>query len=94
MPNGRSLVGWVNHRATHQRLFAAAREAFGALDVLGNNAGIYEFSPLENVTAEHFHKQFDLNVLGLLLASREAVIHSVEERHHLPRRIPVFEQRS
>ena len=56
-----------------RRLFAEAREAFGPLDILVNNAGIYEFAPLENVTAEHFHKMFDLNVLGLLFASQEAV---------------------
>jgi 3-oxoacyl-[acyl-carrier protein] reductase len=37
-----------------------------------NNAGIYEFAPLEEVTAAHFHKQFDLNVLGLLLTTKEA----------------------
>src|SRR5438132_3114107 len=55
-----------------QRLFAEAKKAFGRLDVLVNNAGIYEFAPLEDVTAEHFHKMFDLNVLGLLLASQEA----------------------
>jgi 3-oxoacyl-[acyl-carrier protein] reductase len=40
-----------------------------------NNAGIYEFLPLEQVTPEHFHRQFDLNVLGLILASQEAVKH-------------------
>lgn len=56
-----------------KRLFSEAKKAFGRLDVLVNNAGIYEFAPLENVTAEHFHKQFDLNVLGLILASQEAV---------------------
>ena len=56
-----------------RRLFAEAREAFGPLDILVNNAGIYEFAPLENVTAEHFHKMFDLNVLGVLFASQEAV---------------------
>jgi 3-oxoacyl-[acyl-carrier protein] reductase len=55
------------------RLFAEAKKTFGRLDVLVNNAGIYEFSPIETVTAEHVHKQFDLNVLGLLLATREAV---------------------
>lgn len=55
-----------------QRLFAEARTTFGRLDILVNNAGVYEFLPLENVTSEHFHRQFDLNVLGLLLASREA----------------------
>jgi 3-oxoacyl-[acyl-carrier protein] reductase len=58
-----------------RRLFAESKKAFGSLDILINNAGIYEFSPLENVTAEHFHKMFDLNVLGLLLASQEAVKH-------------------
>ena len=58
-----------------RRLFAEAKKAFGRLDILVNNAGIYEFSPLEDVTEEHFHKQFDLNVLGLLLASKEAVKH-------------------
>src|SRR5439155_10563085 len=56
-----------------QRLFSEAKKAFGKLDILVNNAGIYEFVPLENVTAEHFHKTFDLNVLGLILASQEAV---------------------
>ena len=54
------------------RLFAETKKAFGKLDILVNNAGIYEFSPLDNVTDEHFHKQFDLNVLGLVLASKEA----------------------
>jgi 3-oxoacyl-[acyl-carrier protein] reductase len=56
-----------------QRLFAEAKRAFGRLDILVNNAGIYEFSPLEEITEEHFHKHFDLNVLGVILASREAV---------------------
>jgi 3-oxoacyl-[acyl-carrier protein] reductase len=56
-----------------RRLFAEAKKAFGKLDILVNNAGIYEFAPLEEVTPEHFHKQFDLNVLGLILASQEAV---------------------
>jgi len=50
-----------------------AREAFGRLDILVNNAGIYEFAPLGEVTPEHFHKMFDLNVLGLILTTREAV---------------------
>jgi len=55
------------------RLFAETKAAYGKLDILVNNAGVYEFLPLESVTAEHFHKQFDLNVLGLLLTSQEAV---------------------
>jgi 3-oxoacyl-[acyl-carrier protein] reductase len=54
------------------RLFSEAKKAFGRLDILVNNAGIYEFAPLDEVTPEHFHKVFDLNVLGLLLASKEA----------------------
>ena len=58
-----------------QRLFAETKKSFGRLDILINNAGIYEMAPLENVTPEHFHKHFDLNVLGLLLASQEAAKH-------------------
>ena len=56
-----------------QRLFTETKKAFGRLDVLVNNAGIYEFGPLEQISPEHFHKHFDLNVLGLLLATQEAV---------------------
>jgi 3-oxoacyl-[acyl-carrier protein] reductase len=58
-----------------QRLFAETKRAFDRLDVLVNNAGIYEFATLEEVTPAHFHKQYDLNVLGLILASQEAVKH-------------------
>ncbi len=50
-------------------------EQLGPIDILVNNAGVYEFGPLEQVTPEHFHKQFDLNVLGLLLTTKEAVAH-------------------
>ncbi len=57
------------------RLAAEAKKAFGRLDILVNNAGIYDPLPLESITAEHFHKQFDLNVLGLLLMTQEAVKH-------------------
>jgi 3-oxoacyl-[acyl-carrier protein] reductase len=57
------------------KLFAETQKLFGRLDILVNNAGIYEFAPIENVTPEHFHKTFDLNVLGLLLASQQAVKH-------------------
>jgi len=65
----------VAKQAEIQRLFSEAKQAFGKLDILVNNAGIYEFAPLEEVTAEHFHKMFDLNVLGLIFASQEAVKH-------------------
>jgi|SRR5579864_2001604 len=56
-----------------KRLFTETKAAYGKLDILVNNAGIYEFAPLESITAEHFHKHFDLNVLGLLLSTQEAV---------------------
>jgi 3-oxoacyl-[acyl-carrier protein] reductase len=58
-----------------RRLFTETKKALGKLDILVNNAGVYEFAPLEAISAEHFHKQFDLNVLGLLMATREAVKH-------------------
>ena len=60
------------NQADIRRLFAETKKAFGRLDVLVNNAGVYEFKPLEEVTPEHFHKMFDVNVLGLILASQEA----------------------
>jgi 3-oxoacyl-[acyl-carrier protein] reductase len=56
-----------------KRLFAETKALYAKLDVLVNNAGIYGFAPLESITAEHFHKHFNLNVLGLLLATQEAV---------------------
>ncbi len=62
----------VAKKADIERLFAETKRTFGALDILVNNAGIYEFSPLEGITEEHFHKQFNLNVLGLILASQAA----------------------
>src|SRR6266571_2949924 len=65
----------VSKQAEITRLFAATKTAFGRLDILVNNAGVYEFLPLGEVTEERFHKQFDLNVLGVLLASKEAVKH-------------------
>jgi 3-oxoacyl-[acyl-carrier protein] reductase len=65
----------VANQADITRLFAEAKKAYDHVDILVNNAGIYEFAPLEGITAEHFHKQFDLNVLGLLLASQEAAKH-------------------
>ncbi|HZW32795.1 MAG TPA: glucose 1-dehydrogenase [Isosphaeraceae bacterium] len=74
---GRAIAVQANvaQPAEVRRLFATAKEAFGRLDVLVNNAGVYEFAPLEDVTPEHFHKLFDLNVLGLILATREAARH-------------------
>jgi 3-oxoacyl-[acyl-carrier protein] reductase len=72
---GRAVAVKANmtNKAEVERLFVEAKKAFGPVDVLVNNAGIYEFSALEDITADHFHKQFDLNVLGLLYATQEAV---------------------
>jgi 3-oxoacyl-[acyl-carrier protein] reductase len=63
----------VSKKADIDRLFAETKSAFDRLDVLVNNAGIFEFAPLENLTEEHFHRQFNLNVLGLLLTTQKAV---------------------
>lgn len=70
-----AVQGDVSRPADIGKLFAETKRAFGKVDVLVNNAGVYEFGPLENVTEEHFHKQFNLNVLGLLLVTQEAVKH-------------------
>jgi 3-oxoacyl-[acyl-carrier protein] reductase len=56
-----------------ERLFVEVKKTYDKLDILVNNAGVYEFAPLENITPEHFHKMFDLNVLGLLLTTQQAV---------------------
>ena len=74
---GKALAVHANvaKKSDIERLFAETKKAFGKLDILVNNAGVYEFSPLEGVTEEHFHKMFDLNVLGLILASQEAAKH-------------------
>jgi 3-oxoacyl-[acyl-carrier protein] reductase len=65
----------VARPAQLQRLFAETHSTYGRLDILVNNAGVYDFVPLEEVTVEHFHRLFDINVLGLILASQEAVRH-------------------
>lgn len=70
-----AIHGDVAKPADIERLFAETKQAFGALDVLVNNAGVFKFEPLEDVTAEEFHRQFNINVLGLLLATKEAVKH-------------------
>jgi len=72
---GRAIAvqGNVTKEGDVRRLFAETKKAFGRLDVLVNNAGVYEFKPLEEVTADHFHRMYDVNVLGLVLATQEAV---------------------
>ena len=63
----------VAKKADVERLFATAKKAFRKIDILVNNAGVYDWSPIGEITEEQFHKQFDVNVLGLLLATQEAV---------------------
>jgi 3-oxoacyl-[acyl-carrier protein] reductase len=58
-----------------ERLFADTNQAFGAPDILVNNAGVYQGAPLGQITEEDFHRHFNLNVLGLILATQEAVQH-------------------
>jgi 3-oxoacyl-[acyl-carrier protein] reductase len=70
-----AVQGSVAKKADIQRLFASATKLFGKIDILVNNAGVYEFAPLEQVTEESFHRQFDTNVLGLILATQEAAKH-------------------
>lgn len=67
-----AVQGDVSKAADVDRIFAETKKQFGTLDVLVNNAGIYEFAPLSEVTEEKFHRLFNTNVLGLLLASQQA----------------------
>jgi 3-oxoacyl-[acyl-carrier protein] reductase len=70
-----AIQGNVAKKADVERLFAEAEKAFGKINILVNNAGVYEFMPLEDVTEQQFHKMFDTNVLGMLLATQEALKH-------------------
>src|SRR5512141_643779 len=65
----------VSKAADVRRLFAETKKAFGSLDVLVNNAGVFQFDPLEAVTEAEFHREFDTNVLGTILTTQEAVKH-------------------
>ena len=70
-----AVQGDVSKAADVTRLFAESKKAFGSLDVLVNNAGVYKFASLEAATEEDFHWHFNTNVLGLFLATQEAVKH-------------------
>jgi 3-oxoacyl-[acyl-carrier protein] reductase len=67
--------GDVSKGADAQALVDAAVKQFGRLDILVNNSGVYEFAPLEEITEEHFHKHFNVNVLGMLLTTKAASKH-------------------
>ena len=68
-----AVQGDVSKQADITRLFEETKKAFGKLNILVNNAGIYQFAPLQATPEELFHRHFNLNVLGLLLATKEAV---------------------
>ena len=70
-----AVQGNVAKKQEVEKLFATAEKAFGKIDILINNAGVYEFIPLEDVTEQQFHRHFDTNVLGMLLATQEALKH-------------------
>ncbi|MER8366446.1 glucose 1-dehydrogenase [Mesorhizobium sp. M1348] len=74
---GRALAvrGDVSQAADVCRLFEVAKSEFGGLDILVNNAGVFAFEPLEAVTEAEFHREFDTNVLGIILTTQEAVKH-------------------
>jgi 3-oxoacyl-[acyl-carrier protein] reductase len=74
-----AVQGDVSKQADIKRLFSEAQKSFGRIDILVNNAGFYEFAPLEEVTEDLFQKHFNLNVLGLLLTTKEAVRHMGSE---------------
>src|SRR3984885_10673206 len=74
-----AVQGDVAKTGDVQRIFAETKKAFGKLDVLVNNAGVYQFAPLEGITEDQFHRMFNTNVLGLLLATQEAEKHFGEE---------------
>ena len=63
----------VAKKAEVERLFSTAKKAFGRLDVVVNNAAVYKFELLEEITEEEFHREFNTNVLGLILATQEAL---------------------
>jgi len=70
-----AIQGSVVKKADVEKLFAAAEKALGKIDILVNNAGVYQFAPLEEITEDDFHRQYDTNVLGLILATQEGVKH-------------------
>ena len=70
-----AVQGDVSKEADVKRLFAETKQAFGAVDVLVNNAGVYAFQAIEDLAESEYRRQFDINVLGPLLATKEAVAH-------------------
>ncbi|HEU5080399.1 MAG TPA: glucose 1-dehydrogenase [Opitutaceae bacterium] len=70
-----AVGGDVSKASEAEGIIGSAVKSFGRIDVLVNNSGVYEFSPIESFTEDQFHRQFNINVLGLLLTTRAAVKH-------------------
>ncbi len=70
-----TIQGNVAKKADVEKLFAEAEKAFGKIDIVVNNAGVYEFMPLEQISEQQFHRMFDTNVLGILLITQEGLKH-------------------
>ncbi len=70
-----AVQGDMSKAADVERLFSETKKAFGSLDVLVNNAGIYQFNPIEAIKEDEFHRQFNTNVLGPILTTQQAVKH-------------------
>jgi 3-oxoacyl-[acyl-carrier protein] reductase len=67
-----AIQAHVAKAADVKRLFDETEKAFGHANILVNNAGVFKFAPIEDFDEDEFHRQFDTNVLGVLLTSREA----------------------
>lgn len=67
--------GDVAHTAEVKKLIDTALKHYGRLDIVVNNSGVFEMKPIEEITDEHFHRQFNINVLGLLHVTQAAVPH-------------------
>jgi 3-oxoacyl-[acyl-carrier protein] reductase len=70
-----AVGGDVSKAADAEKIIDTAVKNFGRLDILVNNSGVYEFQPIEAITEDHYHKIFNINVLGLLLTTKAAVKH-------------------
>lgn len=74
-----AVAGDVSRASDAQGIIDAAVKNYGRLDILVNNSGVYEFSPIGEITEDSFHRHFNINVLGILLTTQAAVKHLGED---------------